>query len=1331
MERNFDFEKLRGGQNYHTWQFAMMNYLSLKGLGDCIEHKPNTPAVPASTGVAARPEIIHPEDVAKETDTGKLSQAKAYLVLGVDASIYVHIQKCDTALGVWNCVKKLYEDRGLSRKIVLLGNLLSNKLCECDGMQDYVDKIASAANKLQGIGFAVNDEWLGAILLAGLTDEFKPFIMGLETNSVAISGDLIITKLLDSYSGNGEGNSAFIGKKPFKKWKRQRKCYNCSSTKHLANACDQPKKEKKKENNAKAAFMMGFLGTNNKKEWYIDSGATRHMTPYDDLIDNKKSESDKITAANGAKIDVTGIGKGKMTFGDGYVSVKNVMHVPDLAVNLLSVSQIVKGGNSVLFNSDGCTVYNDKSEKVLSCKTTGGVYRINSDDNENKCFMAKNKVSALTWHRRLGHANYQVMKKMRAGAVHGVSFEDDDSDISQCEICAKGKQAKLPFKDSKTESNDILELIHSDLMGPQNTRSLGHALYLLTFIDDYSRKVFVYFLKKKDETFSKFVEFKAFIEKQTGKEIKTLRTDNGGEYMSNAFDSFLKKSGIKHETTVAYTPEQNGVAERMNRTLTEKAKCFLFDAELPTTFWAEAINMAAYVVNRMPCRKLMQREKQTPNEYFSNEKCDLSDLKLFGSKVMVLKPKQQRSKFDENSTKMVFVGYDDCVKGYRCVNVKTRKMNVSRNVKFFEYELKKTLNVCCSDESCENNDKSDECNGDQNETDASEMSESSSGQYESLESSIENNDDTLTEGESTQNQSALNETNANDTSNDQSDLDETNTNDTLSDPDFQTRANTNNGSRSSSRNRKPFTPYQYMGHFAFFVEPAKDFEPNSVNEALNGENSKKWSVAMNEEIEAHKANGTWMLVDLPSGRKPITAKWVFKVKSIGTKDERFKARLVARGYAQVPGIDYYETFSPVVRHTSLRILFAIAVKNDFKIFQMDAITAFLQSELEETIYMNQPEGYADSTKRVCLLKKSIYGLKQAGRQWNIKLNDVLKEFGLKRSDFDPCVYINASLTIIIAVYVDDFLIFYKKENEVMKLKTFLNTKLMMKEIGMASECIGIEITKSNGRITLGQQKYIQQVLKRFNMSNCNAAKSPGDPNEKLTEKTINAGNDLTGKVPFQELIGSLLYVAQITRPDISFCVNNVSRFNAKHSIEHWEAALRILKYLKGTADYVLVYKTETNNNMHAYSDADYASETDKRRSCSGFVVKFAGGAINWHSKRQEIVAVSSTEAEYIALSTTAKEMLYLNQFMFELTNVNMQPSKIYVDNTSSINLAKNAAYHDRTKHIDVRYHHLRDNIEKKKIEVEFVPTNENIADALTKSLNGPKTKQFANNMGLE
>lgn len=344
---------------------------------------------------------------------------------------------------------------------------------------------------------------------------------------------------------------------------------------------------------------------------------------------------------------------------------------------------------------------------------------------------------------------------------------------------------------------------------------------------------------------------------------------------------------------------------------------------------------------------------------------------------MVLKPRQKRSKFDENSTKMVFVGYDDCVKGYRCVDIKTRKITVSRNVKFFEPEQKNGPKVWYLDDPSEI--EIDDSENDYNEIDDSNVSYGSSEQETSTESIGSDSDVTIVPNESdiTIVQNATINNTVNEVLNDTS---ETDADDTVTDPNFETRANTNNGSRSSSRSRKPFQPYQHMGHFAFFVEPTSGLEPNNMKEALNGENGKQWTTAMNEEIESHKRNGTWQLVELPKGRKPITAKWVFKVKSIGTKDERFKARLVARGYAQVPGVDYYETFSPVVRHTSLRILFAIAIRNGYNIFQMDAITAFLQSELDETIYMHQPEGYADSTERVCLLKKSIYGLKQASRK---------------------------------------------------------------------------------------------------------------------------------------------------------------------------------------------------------------------------------------------------------------------------------------------------------------------------------------------------------------
>lgn len=396
----------------------------------------------------------------------------------------------------------------------------------------------------------------------------------------------------------------------------------------------------------------------------------------------------------------------------------------------------------------------------------------------------------------------------------------------------------------------------------------------------------MYFLKKKDETFSKFVEFKAFIEKQTGKEIKALRTDDGGKYMSKVFEIFLVKHGIKHETTVPYTPEQNGVAERMNRTLTEKAKCFLFDADLPKTYWAEAINMAAYVVNRMPCSKLTKMNKDTPEEFFSNKKSDLTESKLFGLKVMVLRPKQTRSQFDENSTKMIFVGYDDCVKGYRCVNISTRKLTVSRNVKFFEKMSNGERKVNYLSDSSGQSDT-----GESNSEDSNQNSEEISAQS----SETVNDDDSDSLNESNESSSGnesdvtvVNVSGENETSSSESH------DDTTTDPTFNTRANTNNGIRSSSRTRTPYEPYQHFDFFAFLVELNSEIEPNSVSEAMKSENREKWTGAMNEEIESHVENETWKLVDLPSGRKPITAKWVFKVKSIGTKNERFKARLVAR-----------------------------------------------------------------------------------------------------------------------------------------------------------------------------------------------------------------------------------------------------------------------------------------------------------------------------------------------------------------------------------------------------------------------------------------------------
>lgn len=389
---------------------------------------------------------------------------------------------------------------------------------------------------------------------------------------------------------------------------------------------------------------------------------------------------------------------------------------------------------------------------------------------------------------------------------------------------------------------------------------------------------------------------------------------------------------------------------------------------------------------------------------------------------------------------------------------------------------------------------------------------------------------------------------------------------------------------------------------------------------------------MKEEMQAHAQNGTWTLTELPKGRKAIKTKWVFKIKHDGDDGpDRYKARLVAKGFAQQHGIDYEETFSPVVRNNTIRFLVAYAVENGMKIYQMDAITAFLQGELSEEIYTEQPEGFRDGTNRVCRLNKAVYGLKQAGRVWNQKLDGFLTKVGFTKSKCDPCVYIKTN--IIIAVYVDDLLIFYKYVSDLNDARKLLHTNFRMKDIGQAKCCLGININQGTNFIELDQSKYILEVLEKFGMAQCKACKSPSELNLKLTKSMIDDEKSITGTVPYQQLVGSLLYISNGTRPDIAYSVSEVSRFNADHAESHWTAAKRILRYLRGTVDKKLRY-VKGATPLHAFCDADWGSESENRKSRTGYVVMLAGAAISWHSKQQQIVALSSTEAEYIALSST-------------------------------------------------------------------------------------------------
>lgn len=512
-------------------------------------------------------------------------------------------------------------------------------------------------------------------------------------------------------------------------------------------------------------------------------------------------------------------------------------------------------------------------------------------------------------------------------------------------------------------------------------------------------KVFVYFLENKTGVRAIFESLQSrssrIVADNTGKTIKILRTDNGGEYVNKDLQNYLKRCGIRFQTTCPHTPQQNGMAERMNRTIVEKSRCMLFGSNLDKSFWAEAVATAVYVTNRSPSRGL---EGKTPEEIWSGQLPNLSHLRTFGCKACAMSmchvPKKNRQKLDAKSEEYIFVGYCDETKGYRLLHPITKRLVKGRDVVFLENQVIGEIinsDIFVSDESNEFVVQFDE-NIEKYVTD-----QSNSGWNFSLDCMGDAID-------------AENEHSAGDGT---SRLSSMEVDPLVVEPMV----------RRSERQPQPKLWPDFVTYSA--MADVMD-DPITIEEALSRHDGVQWKKAMMEEYRSLLQNNTWDLVDLPPNRKAIPCKWIFKTKRDGDGAiVRHKARLVIKGYAQRYGIDYKETFSPVVRYNSLRYLLSLAAQYDLDIEQLDAISAFLQGNVDEEIFMVQPEAFVENSSKVCRLNKAIYGLKQASRQWNKKLDGALKEIGFRQSALDPCVYfhVKGNLRTYIAVYVDDSMIF--------------------------------------------------------------------------------------------------------------------------------------------------------------------------------------------------------------------------------------------------------------------------------------------------------------------
>jgi hypothetical protein len=473
-------------------------------------------------------------------------------------------------------------------------------------------------------------------------------------------------------------------------------------------------------------------------------------------------------------------------------------------------------------------------------------------------------------------------------------------------------------------------------------------------------------------------------------------------------------------------------------------------------------------------------------------------------------------------------------------------------------------------------------------------------------------------------------------------------------------------------------------------------------------------------------------VDLPKGRKAVKCRWVYKLKrDTHGNINRYKARLVAKGFTQKEGIDYHETFAPVAKMTTVRALLSLAAANDWEIHQMDVNTAFLYGDLAEEIYMEQPEGFENGTG-VCRLRKSLYGLKQAPKVWNGKLDSFLKRLGFQRSPEDHCLYWHSERNVVILVYVDDILICTPNADELVALKQQFNAEFDMKDLGELQHFLGIAITRNRGKrtISLCQKAYIESVLEKTGMATCNPVSTPMETNKPLTAAEH---EEPASENAYRMAVGLVMYAMTCTRPDIAFAVTAVSRFSHAPKASHWQAVKRILRYLQGTKDYELTYGSISNANdeLIAYSDADFAGDLLGRKSTSGTLCLLHGGAISWKSKLQGTVAGSTVEAEYMALYQTTSEAIWLRRLLVGLGYQHGENAvTVYVDNQGAIKLAHNPEHHQRSKHFDIKYHFNREAISNGQTKLVYCPTANMVADTLTKALPKPKHREFSELMGL-
>lgn len=1351
-------EKFNGerSQDFELWAIRLMATLEGKDYFGVVNGLDGIPADECSEEYAVY--------------ATKVRKARAIIVNALGDKPLRAVQLCETPAEMWRKLYERYAGKTVANQLSVLTTLMNLKLERHQDVGDHVAELEGLVNRLAGMDMDITEPMQVAIFLVSLSNlsEYASTVSSIKTLEPDVATWSYVTmRIIDeqkALKGNVTMDKSSDGKSVLSMRSGEKStahedlvCWECNQPGHIARYCPYKKKGNSTSRNSRRRYTGNYnqRGNGNSKKGssyrvasvrvsystcmknhprtcclvektnpmlsdhgvpmsnpdfdgesdkrtigtlatlrrrvglvtngnqvsmrnsdiVIDSGASEHVVRERKYFSNLESSYPiTVEMADGSKATTRLKGNINVKLYNGIrLMVKDVYYLPQLEMNLLSCSRLDKKAISVLFENGRCKfIDREKRNSTLGYANLRKVDMLFCakliEPKSNHSAMASvasrgTKADLTLWHKRMGHAGKHVISAMCSDPGYNMVVSNKTQE-SECETCMMASQTKSVMKGILVNSEADIT-IHTDICGPISTRTKGGKRYFATFTIAKSRYCEVGLLSSRSEVGKHLKEFIAWAERHGSESVKRIHSDNAKEYQALAKE--LKPEGITWTFSSAYTPQSNGLSERMNRTLLNKTRALLKEANMDKDFWGEAIRQAVTLYNRTSTKSL---KGKSPYEVLLGRKPDNSHFRLFGCLSYVHVHREQgRGKLGDRSRHGILLAHCDGM--YRVLLSGSNQVVETKHVKFDEtrYPMKNGVQEITSDDS-----------------------------YLELDIEEENAGKVITAEEDCDERSPIEE-----------------------------ESSTTQDEIPRYPRREHRQPERYM---AGALRRAHTEDEPSLRYAMNSSEAEKWKSAIDKEITALTNLRCWDVIERPTGKKILHSKFVLKKKRNGDGTiVKYKARLVVCGNEDTENVE--ENFSPVIDFTLVKLFLAIAVQRKWFIRQMDFENAFVNGNLDREVIVEFPKYvYPDDVRRtsVMRLRKSLYGLREAPKIWYELLSTTLKSYGLVEMRNAPCVFTKQG--VVVMCYVDDILIMSNLESEIDSLAEVVGRNLKTKDLGRPSHFLGMDfIWTDSGSLLMRQTKLITALLSNTRMESCNGISSPLTTSVDLS---IKDQNPIDESFDYRSVIGSILYLAVKTRPDIAVAASMLAQHVESPSRVQQGGAKRVLRYLKATKDAALIISPGDGNQLSAYVDSSWGGEPGfGRKSRSGIIIKYGNAAVYTASVLQKCTALSSTEAEFIALSESSKTIVWLRKVLTEF-GITQKATIVHQDNVGSIYWAtgNTASEFAKRKHVDIRYHYVVEKVKYGEITLTKTPTEEMQSDFLTKVLHPTKFRNAVTDSGI-